>query len=48
VRNIADKAEPMAGPDHLGAEVGEAIMCNGARLEIADIVRRIMDELQVP
>ncbi len=48
MRDIAYKAEPMAGPDHLGTEFGEPIMCNGARLEIADVVRGIMDELQVP
>src|SRR5207248_10289498 len=48
VRDIADKAEPMAGPDHLGAEFGEAVMRDGAGLEIANVVRGIMDELQVP
>src|SRR5947207_15886048 len=46
--DIEDKAEPMAGPNHLGAEFGEPVMHGGAGLEIANFIRRIMDELQVP
>src|SRR5947207_14707056 len=46
--DIADKAEPMAGPNHLGAEFGEPVMHDGAGLEIANFIRRVMDELQVP
>jgi hypothetical protein len=48
VRDIAYKAEPMAGPDHLGAEFCKPVMRDGAGLEITDVVRGVMDELQVP
>ena len=48
VRDIADKAEPVTGADHLGAEFGETVMGDGAGLEIADVVRRVVDELHVP
>src|SRR5204863_869939 len=42
-----DKAKPMAGSDHLGAEFGNPVMRDGAGLEIADVVGGVMDELQV-
>jgi hypothetical protein len=48
VRDIADKAEPVTGADHFGAELGETMMGDGTRLEIADVVRRVMDQLHVP
>jgi hypothetical protein len=48
VRDIADKAEPMARADHLGAEFGEAVMGDRPGLKVADIVGRVVDELQVP
>ena len=48
VRDVADKAEPVTGADHLGAEFGEALMRDRAGLEIADVVRRVMHELQMP
>src|SRR5205814_10690869 len=47
MRDIADKAKPMAGSDHLGAEFGQPVMRDGAGLKIADIVGGVMDELQV-
>src|SRR5215471_7496165 len=48
VRDIADKAEPIAGADHLGAELGETLMRDCAGLEIADVVWRVMHELRMP
>ena len=38
----------MTGADHLGAELGQTLMRDGAGLEIADIVRRVVHELHVP
>jgi hypothetical protein len=48
VRNVADEPEPVTGADHLGAECGEPLMRDGAPLEIADVVGRIVHELHVP
>src|SRR5258705_13039587 len=46
--DVADKAEPMTGTDHLGAERGETPMGYGAGLEVADVVGRVVHELQMP
>ena len=48
VRDVADKPEPVAGADRLGAEFGQALVRDRAGLEIADIVRRVVHELHVP
>ena len=48
VRDIADKAEPITGADHLGSEFGETLMSDCAGLEITDIVWRVVDELDMP
>ena len=48
VRDVADQPETVAGADRLGAEFGQPVMRDGAGLEIADIVRRVMDELHMP
>jgi len=45
---IADEAQPITGADHFGAEFSQPIMGDGARLEIADVVGRVMHELHVP
>src|SRR6516165_5094863 len=44
VGDIADEAEPIAGADHFGPEFSQPIMGDGARLEIADVVGRVMHE----
>ncbi len=46
--DIAYKAEPMTGADDLGAELGETPMRHGAGLKVADVVGRVVHELQVP
>ena len=48
VRDIADETEPVTGGNHLGAECGEPPMGDGASLEIADVVGRVMHKLQMP
>src|SRR5258708_12470137 len=48
MRDIADEAEPVAGTDHFGAERGETPMGYGAGLEVADVVGRVVHELQMP
>jgi hypothetical protein len=48
VRDVADEAEAVTGADHLGAKFGEALMGNGTRLEITDVVWRVMHELHMP
>ena len=48
VRDIADKAEPVTGADHFGAEFGQTLMGNRTGLKIADVVRRVMHELHMP
>ena len=48
VRDVADEAQPVAGTDHLGAEGGEPLVRDRAGLEIADVVWRVVHELQVP
>ena len=48
MRNVADEAQTMAGADHLGAKRGEPLVHDGAGLEIADVVGRVVHELNVP
>jgi hypothetical protein len=48
VGDIAEEAKPITGADHFGAEFGKALMGDGTRLEIADVVRRVMHELHMP
>jgi len=47
VCDIADKTQPVAGADHLGAEYGEPLMGDGTGLKVADVVWRVMNQLQV-
>src|SRR5262245_44256485 len=47
MRDVADKAEPITGADHFGAEFGETLMGDGTRLKIADGVWRVMHELHM-
>src|SRR5215469_12624048 len=48
MRDVADEAEPVTGTDRLGAERGEPVMRYRAGLKVADVVRRVMHELDVP
>ena len=48
MRDVADKAEPITGSDHFGSEFGETLMGDGTRLEIADVVWRVMHKLHMP
>ena len=48
MRDIADKAEPITGADHFGAEFGETLMGDRAGLEITDVVWRVVHELHMP
>ena len=48
MRDIADKTKPVTGADHFGAEIGETLVRDGTRLEIADVVWRVMHELHMP
>ncbi len=48
VRDVADEAKPVAGVNHLSAEVGEAMVGNRTGLEVADVIRRVVHELHVP
>jgi hypothetical protein len=48
VRDIADKAEPITGADHLGAESGETLMRDRTGLEVANIVARVVHQLDMP
>jgi hypothetical protein len=48
VRDIADKAEPITGADHFGAEFRQTLVGDCASLEIADVVRRVVHELHMP
>jgi hypothetical protein len=48
VRDVADETQPVTRADHLGAERGESLVNDGAGLEIADIVRRVVHELEMP
>jgi hypothetical protein len=47
VRDVADEAEPMTNLDHFRAERGQAPMGDGAGLEVADVVGRVVHELQM-
>ena len=46
--DVANKAEPVARADHLGAEFSQPMMGDGAGLEISDGVGRVVHELHVP
>jgi hypothetical protein len=48
VRDVADETEAVTGVDYLGAEWGEPVVRDHAGLEIADVVGRVVHELQVP
>src|SRR5260370_169722 len=48
MRDVADKSEPVAGADHLGPVRGEPLMRDDAGLEVADVVGRVVNELNVP
>jgi hypothetical protein len=45
--HVADKTKPVTRADNLGAKIGESLMGDGTGLEIADLVRRVVNELQV-
>src|SRR5439155_23128700 len=47
MREIADKANPVTGADHLGTELGEPFMRDRAGLEVANVVGRIVYELNM-
>jgi hypothetical protein len=47
VGHVHHHAEPIAGADDLGAERGEAVVDHRPRLEIANVVRRVVHELHV-
>jgi hypothetical protein len=48
VGDVADKAEPVTGADHFGAEFSETLMRDCTGLEITDVVRRVMHQLHMP
>jgi hypothetical protein len=47
VRDVADEAELMTSADHLGTKFGEPAMRDGASLEVADVVGRVVHALHV-
>jgi len=47
MRDVAHEAEPVTGADHLSAELRQPVMPDRAGLEIADVVWRVVHELQV-
>ena len=47
MRDIADKAQPVTGANYFGAEFSQAVMGDDPSLEIADVVGRVVHELQV-
>src|SRR5947209_16323303 len=38
MRDVADKAEPITGADHFGAEFGETLMGDDTRLKVTDVI----------
>ena len=48
VRDVADKTQSMTCADHLGTERGEPLVHDGAGLEIANVVGRVVHELYMP
>jgi hypothetical protein len=48
MRDVAHHTEPMTGLDRLGAKRREPIVHHRARLKVADIIRRVVQELRVP
>ena len=47
MRDVADKSEPVAGADHFGPVRGEPLMRDDTSLEVADVVGRVVHELNV-
>jgi hypothetical protein len=48
MRDIAYESEPMTGADDVGAEWREPIVGHSARLEVADVIGRVVHQLEVP
>jgi hypothetical protein len=48
VGDVADKAEPVTGADHFGAEFSETLMRDCTGLEITDVVERVVYKLHMP
>ena len=48
MRDVADKAEPITGADHFGAEFGETLMGDDTRLKVTDVIWCVMHELHMP
>ena len=48
MRDVADKSQPVASADRLGAERSETLVSDGASLEVSDIIRGVVHQLNVP
>ena len=48
MRHVADESESMACANYLRPKWGKPVMSNGAGLEIADVVGRVVHKLDMP